>query len=441
MFNLTRLARSPQRDQPSDSLENDERPLPFGWVRAISNNVDPDRVYYTNGVQSQWNFPNQEEPFIQLQRLANESRARFQERQARFQERRARFQELRPRIQCADESRRLARNINPPGPHYLSVETRIALALLPDTYIDPRLESWENMSTRYEYFNVNFNTTFGQHFGGHLFFPDGNRALFENILAIGDTTGEKGYRFVILTAGQLRPGQQLLPLTRKQEVQLQDVRDVLARIQREEAERKSRLLARIINPPRPHYLSVETRRAVALLPHAQLSQPDTDAVFQRGVGGVFEDAVMHLRGELDSCLAKVNHLLTFEEQSLKLYPNKAMEAFKELMILKFQSTSFLVPPGSPLGRGNIGGIELGRILSKPVYAGLEIQDAPKPEPVGEDGYKRVTVKFVDTSKPDVETQMVFNTTMVGPVTARGRTYYMYDIYLCTDSNVYWRGYK
>ena len=97
----------------------------------------------------------------------------------------------------------------------------------------------------------------------------------------------------------------------------------------------------------------------------------------------------------------------------------------------------LAPPGSAAGRGNIGGKELGRILSKPVYAGLEIQDAPKP--VSEDGYEKVTVQFVDESKHDVKTQMVFETTMVGAVTARGLEWSMYDIYLCTDSNVYWRG--
>ena len=60
MFNLGRLSRSPTRHQPRDPLENDERPLPEGWNRAISRNVDPDRVYYYNGRNSQWDFPNQE---------------------------------------------------------------------------------------------------------------------------------------------------------------------------------------------------------------------------------------------------------------------------------------------------------------------------------------------------------------------------------------------
>lgn len=57
MLNSSR--RSPQRAQ-RDAFENDERPLPIGWVRRTSNNVDPGRVYYANGGQTQWNFPNQE---------------------------------------------------------------------------------------------------------------------------------------------------------------------------------------------------------------------------------------------------------------------------------------------------------------------------------------------------------------------------------------------
>jgi len=59
MFNLGRLSRSPPRHQPRDPLQNDERPLPIGWNRAFSNNVDPGRLYYSNGRQSQWNFPNE----------------------------------------------------------------------------------------------------------------------------------------------------------------------------------------------------------------------------------------------------------------------------------------------------------------------------------------------------------------------------------------------
>ena len=54
------MLRSP-RHQPRDPLQNDHRPLPIGWSRNVSNNVDPGRVYYSNGRQSQWNFPNQEE--------------------------------------------------------------------------------------------------------------------------------------------------------------------------------------------------------------------------------------------------------------------------------------------------------------------------------------------------------------------------------------------
>ena len=55
------MLRSP-RHQPRDPLQNDERPLPIGWNRVFSNNVDPGRVYYTNGRgHSQWNFPNEAE--------------------------------------------------------------------------------------------------------------------------------------------------------------------------------------------------------------------------------------------------------------------------------------------------------------------------------------------------------------------------------------------
>ena len=53
------MLRSP-RHQPRDRLQqNDHRPLPIGWSRNVSNNVDPGRVYYSNGRQTQWNFPNQ----------------------------------------------------------------------------------------------------------------------------------------------------------------------------------------------------------------------------------------------------------------------------------------------------------------------------------------------------------------------------------------------
>jgi len=54
-------SRSPQRYQPRDPLQNDDRPLPLGWERRISDNVDLGRVYYTNGRQSQWNFPKQDQ--------------------------------------------------------------------------------------------------------------------------------------------------------------------------------------------------------------------------------------------------------------------------------------------------------------------------------------------------------------------------------------------
>ena len=119
---------------------------------------------------------------------------------------------------------------DPPGPDYLSVETRTALALLPDVYIDPRLESWENMSARYEDFDVELYSTFGRSVGGSMFTtPTGNRARYENFLSGED----EDTRFVILAGGVLRLDQRLLPLTQEQEVQLQNVLDVLERCRRE----------------------------------------------------------------------------------------------------------------------------------------------------------------------------------------------------------------
>jgi hypothetical protein len=41
----------------SRSPQKNKRSLPIGWERRTSNNIDPSRVYYTNGRQSQWNFP------------------------------------------------------------------------------------------------------------------------------------------------------------------------------------------------------------------------------------------------------------------------------------------------------------------------------------------------------------------------------------------------
>jgi len=82
-------SRSPPHYQPSDPLQNDERPLPLGWTRRISNNVDP---YYTNGQQSQWNFPNQEQNLTEalIQRVEAEYQVRIERVQA--EERRARIQ-------------------------------------------------------------------------------------------------------------------------------------------------------------------------------------------------------------------------------------------------------------------------------------------------------------------------------------------------------------
>jgi hypothetical protein len=110
-------SRSPQRYQPRDPLQNDERPLPIGWERRISNNVDLGRVYYTNGRQSQWHFPNQEqnpnfvitepEPPAYIQRAEAEYQARIE--LAQEEERQAQRQALierRALLQRAEEERR-----------------------------------------------------------------------------------------------------------------------------------------------------------------------------------------------------------------------------------------------------------------------------------------------------------------------------------------------
>jgi hypothetical protein len=130
MFNVrhipeNRFSRSPQRHQPHDPLQNDERPLPIGWKKRISNNIDPGRVYYTNGRQSQWNFPNHEqnpnsvitepEPRAHIQRAEAEYQARnelaqAEERQALI-ERRALIQraeaEYQAHIELAQAEERL----------------------------------------------------------------------------------------------------------------------------------------------------------------------------------------------------------------------------------------------------------------------------------------------------------------------------------------------
>ena len=82
-----RFSRSPQR-QAHNTLENHERPPPIGWERRISNTVDPGEVYYTNGIRSQWNFPNQEEDpiFVIAEAERRERNERLEElnRQARI---------------------------------------------------------------------------------------------------------------------------------------------------------------------------------------------------------------------------------------------------------------------------------------------------------------------------------------------------------------------
>ena len=168
-------------------------------------------------------------------------------------------------------------------------------------------------------------------------------------------------------------------------------------------------------------------------------EPDTDAKFQRGVSDGFEDALMHLRSELGSCLSKVSSLLTPKENRDSIYSKLAMDECKRLIIQKSQSGDSRAPPGSSERSWAVNnmGRELGAILSKSVHAGLEIKD--EPEHVREGGYEKVIVKFADPSKPDVKTQMVVNISLAGAVIARGFEWGIYEIYLCTDSNVYWRG--
>jgi len=111
------MSRSPPHNRPRDLLQNDERQLPFGWEERISNNVDPSRVYYTNGRQSQWNFPNQEAEYqarIQLAQAEERQRVQAEERRARHRiqraqgvERRAQAEE-RQRVQAEERQRVLA---------------------------------------------------------------------------------------------------------------------------------------------------------------------------------------------------------------------------------------------------------------------------------------------------------------------------------------------
>ena len=84
------------------------------------------------------------------------------------------------------------------------------------------------MSTRYDRFEVDKYDTFGNNSDVSWYrTPSGNRARYENLLS------DDNDAFLLLDEGDLRPGQQLLPLTQDQEVQLQNVRDVLERCSRE----------------------------------------------------------------------------------------------------------------------------------------------------------------------------------------------------------------
>jgi len=76
---MLRLSRSPPH-QPRDALQNHERSLPIGWEIRISTTVDPGRVYYANGRQTQWNFPTQEQ--AEAERQAYIQRAQAEQRQS-----------------------------------------------------------------------------------------------------------------------------------------------------------------------------------------------------------------------------------------------------------------------------------------------------------------------------------------------------------------------
>jgi uncharacterized protein YpiB (UPF0302 family) len=122
-------SRSPPH-HPRDPLQNDDRPLPLGWERRISDNVHPGRVYYTNGRQSKWHFPNQEqnpnfvitepEPPAYIQRAEAEYQARIElaqaeERQAQRQaliERRALIQRAEAEYQAHIELAQAVERLN-----------------------------------------------------------------------------------------------------------------------------------------------------------------------------------------------------------------------------------------------------------------------------------------------------------------------------------------
>lgn len=115
------MSRSPPHNRPRDLLQNDERQLPFGWEKRISNNVDPSRVYYTNGRQSQWNFPNQEAEYqarIELEERQRAQAVELQRAQALELEKREELQRAqaverraRHRIQRAQGVERRAQEV------------------------------------------------------------------------------------------------------------------------------------------------------------------------------------------------------------------------------------------------------------------------------------------------------------------------------------------
>jgi len=118
----------------------------------------------------------------------------------------------------------------PPGPAFLSIEHRRALASLPDLYIDPRLESWESMNRRYRKFSVGNYDTFGFEIGAVIFpneFRYNDRERYAEFIR-----GEHG-RFIIGEGFELHPRQQHLPLTPEQQLQIQHIDNILARSQRE----------------------------------------------------------------------------------------------------------------------------------------------------------------------------------------------------------------
>jgi hypothetical protein len=144
------------------------------------------------------------------------------------------------------------------------------------------------------------------------------------------------------------------------------------------------------------------------------------------------DVVVFLQQVADICLNRVSRLQTPTENAKQLYPPHALAACKVLLVERFQR-DFLAPPQSSSGTGRKGGKELGRVL-RTVYANREIR--AKTASTTADGYEYTILRFVDHTKADVRTQVIYSRTEEDEL---GR---LYTIYLCTDGFVYWHsGYQ